>query len=79
MAQNCFLHEKYNDVILIYLCKFFQGPTKQMAAIWKAAREFEIDTFDLEERIITQMLIQQIMWMRSNGFMTVILPGVEGN
>ena len=20
MAQNCFLHEKYNDVILIYLC-----------------------------------------------------------
>ena len=56
MAQNCFLHEKYNDVILIYLCKFFQGPTKQMAAIWKAAREFEIDTFDLEERIITQML-----------------------
>ena len=27
-----------------------------MAAIWKAAREFEIDTFDLEERIITQML-----------------------
>ena len=56
MAQNCFSHEKYNDVILIYLCKFFQGPTKQMAAIWKAAREFEIDTFDLEERIITQML-----------------------
>ena len=56
MAQNCFSHEKYNDVILIYLCKFFQGPSKQMAAIWKAAREFEIDTFDLEERIITQML-----------------------
>ena len=43
MAQNCFSHEKYNDVILIYLCKFFQGPTKQMAAIWKAAREFEIE------------------------------------
>ena len=59
MAQNCFSHEKYNDVILIYLCKFFQGPTKQMAAIWKAAREFEIDTFDLEERIITQMLFSE--------------------
>lgn len=56
MAQNCFASGKYNDVILIYLCKFFQGPTKQMAAIWKAAGEFEIDTYDLEERIITQML-----------------------
>ena len=56
MAQSCFAHGKYNDVILIYLCKFFQGATKQMAAVWKAAGEFEIDTFDLEERIITQML-----------------------
>ena len=27
-----------------------------MELIWKAANEFEIDTFDLEERIITQML-----------------------
>ena len=50
-----------------------------MAAIWKAAREFEIDTFDLEERIITQMLYSTDMWMRLNGFTTVILPGVEGN
>lgn len=48
--------EKYSDVMLIYLCKYFNGPTKQMAELWKAAGEFQIDTFDLEERILTQML-----------------------
>ena len=55
-AQSAFLSGKYNDVILIYLCKFYNGPTKLMSEIWKAAGQFEIDTYDLEERIITQML-----------------------
>ena len=56
LADDTFRAGKYNDVILIYLCKYYNGPTKHMAEIWKAAGEFEIDTFDLEERIITQML-----------------------
>lgn len=55
-AETTFFSGKYNDVILIYLCKFYHGPTKQMAKLWRAAGKFEIDTFDLEERIITQML-----------------------
>lgn len=55
-AETTFESGKYNDVILIYLCKFYNGPTKQMARIWKAAGTFEIDTYDLSERIITQML-----------------------
>lgn len=55
-AESTFITGKFNDVILIYLCKFSQGSTKFMGKIWKAAGEFEIDTFDLEERIITQML-----------------------
>lgn len=55
-AETAFLRGKYNDVLLIYLCKYFNGATKVMAELWKAAGSFEIDTFDLEERIITQML-----------------------
>ena len=55
-AQSTFLKGKYNDVILIYLCKYAGSATKVLAEIWKAAGEFEIDTFDLEERILTQML-----------------------
>ena len=55
-AESTFRQGKYSDVMLIYLCKYFNGPTKQMAVLWKAAGEFQIDTFDLEERILTQML-----------------------
>ncbi|MBR5126818.1 MAG: hypothetical protein IKU69_00135 [Roseburia sp.] len=56
LASDTFFAGKYNDVILSYLCRYYSGPTRQMELIWKAANEFEIDTFDLEERIITQML-----------------------
>lgn len=56
MASDTFFAGKYNDVILSYLCRYYSGSTRQMALVWKAADEFEVDTFDLEERIITQML-----------------------
>lgn len=55
-AETAFRRGKYNDVLLIYLCKYYNGATKVMAELWKTAVAFEIDTFDLEERIITQML-----------------------
>lgn len=55
-AESTFLLGKYNDVVLIYLCKYLDSATKVMAQVWKAAGEFGIDTYDLEERILTQML-----------------------
>lgn len=51
-----FVEGKYNDVMLMYLCKYYHGATKIMAELWKAALEFQIDTFELEERILIQML-----------------------
>ena len=56
LAEDTFNSGKYNDVILIYLCKYFNGAIRQMTKIWSAAGQFDIDTYDLEERIITQML-----------------------
>jgi len=56
LAVDTFLTGKYNDVILSYLCRYYGGPIRQMVLIWKAADEFDVDTFDMEERIITQML-----------------------
>lgn len=56
LAETTFLRGKYNDVLLLYLCKYYNGSTKNMAELWRAAGEFDIDTFDLEERILTQML-----------------------
>lgn len=55
-AESTFLMDKYNDVMLIYLCKYYNASTKLLAKLWRAAGEFQIDTFDLEERILTQML-----------------------
>lgn len=56
LTGDTFISGKYNDVILSYLCRYYNGPTKHMALIWKAAKDFDIDTFDMEERVITQML-----------------------
>lgn len=55
-AESTFLRGKYSEVLLIYLCKYYNGATKTMAELWRAAGAFGIDTFDLEERILTQML-----------------------
>ena len=41
---------------MIYLCKYYNGATKTMAKLWQAAGAFELDTYDLEERVLTHML-----------------------
>ncbi len=55
-AETVFRKGKYNDVVLIYLCKYYNGATKTMAKLWQAAGAFELDTYDLEERVLTHML-----------------------
>lgn len=47
---------KYNEYILKYLVRFFNGNIKDMRDIWKIAVEFGVDTFELSERILIQML-----------------------
>lgn len=59
LAANTFANKKYNDSILDYLCRFYNGPSQMMLRLWRAAREFEIPTFELEERILVQMLYAQ--------------------
>ncbi len=61
LVTQAFLANKYNDVMLAYLCKYYLGPTNVMCAIWKAASIFELDTFELEERILVQMLYTEKM------------------
>lgn len=47
---------KYDENLLLYLCKFFRGTSKEMRDIWKAAESFGVDTYELSERILVQML-----------------------
>ncbi len=49
-------HGKYDDNILLYLIKYFEGSIKDMRDIWKAAEDFGVDHYSLSERMIVQML-----------------------
>ncbi|MBO5373624.1 MAG: hypothetical protein J6A75_13040 [Lachnospiraceae bacterium] len=47
---------QFNEVLLTYLCKYYRGSLKRMTAIWKQSVSYEIDTLELEERMIEQIL-----------------------
>ncbi len=59
LTEQAFTLGKYNDAMLNYLCCYYQGPTGIMLDIWKAAKAFELETFELEERILVQMLYSE--------------------
>ena len=56
LCYYAFANGKYDEVLLRYLVENFNGLTKQLRNIWKAAKNFEVDTFPLMERLIIQML-----------------------
>jgi hypothetical protein len=51
-----FSHGKYDEAILRYLVRYFEGTPGEMVKLWKAAKGFELDAHNLEERILTHML-----------------------
>ncbi len=56
LCALAFAGKKYNALILDYLCRYYNGPTGFMQDIWKAASEFEVNTFEIEERILVQTM-----------------------
>lgn len=56
ICRSVFLRGKYNDLLLEYMCKYFYGNLKEMTELWQAAKEFEVECHDLEERCLTQFL-----------------------
>ena len=47
---------KYDENVLDYLIRYFNGSIKDMRDVWKAAEDFGMDTYALCERMIVQML-----------------------
>lgn len=47
---------KYDDNVLRYLVRYFNGSIKEMRDVWKTAEAFGVDTYGLCERMIVQML-----------------------
>lgn len=55
-CADTFFAGKYNDAMLEYLCRYYQGPLRSMEAVFKSAELFYIHTQELSERILVQML-----------------------
>jgi len=56
IAYLTFRLGKYDEFVLTYLVKYFKGTTKQLRDVWKAALNFDVETYDCEERLLIQML-----------------------
>ncbi len=59
LAYHIFKLGKYNEEILKYLVKYFFGTTGEMYGLWETATGFGMETADLEERLLGQMLFAE--------------------
>lgn len=55
-AVSVFRRGKYDSTVLEYLTRYYEGMTKNMRDIWKAAKSFDVDCYRLSERMLVQML-----------------------
>lgn len=56
LTMAAFSAGKYDENILKYLVKYYEGTLKEMRNIWKAAKAFGVDTYEISSRILIQML-----------------------
>ena len=56
ICHYCFLKKSYDDNILKFLIKNFNGTTQELYDVWKEAHNIGIDTTDIEERLIRTAL-----------------------
>lgn len=52
LADAVYRQGKYDEVILEYLLKYYQGPQEQMFRLWDSARGFQLDTYAYEEKLL---------------------------
>lgn len=56
LSSEIYRAGKYDEVLLHYLMKYRFGPVDELFAIWKSAKGFEMDTYELEERILNLLM-----------------------
>ncbi|MGN0407875.1 MAG: DUF5717 family protein [Bacteroides sp.] len=56
MCYHVFKGKKYDAQMLEYLQQTFNGTTEQMLELWDSCRGFETESYELEERIVAQMI-----------------------
>lgn len=59
LCYYVFIQKKYDESILHYLLKYYNGSGADMLRIWHAARAFDLDTHALEERLLSLVLFSE--------------------
>ena len=59
---------QYDKVILTYLASYYCGATSDMKMLWREARDYEVYTHKLAERILTQMLFSEELFQEAQVF-----------
>lgn len=56
MLYSAFERGKYNPEVLEYLVRHYKGLSKNLRNVWRATASFDLDTFEVCERILLQIL-----------------------
>lgn len=70
LCSMVFFRGKYNDILLGYLARYMYGSTRKLYDVWIACKDFNIATFELEERLLAQMLYSENFVNRCNEIIT---------
>ncbi len=63
LAFDVFREKKYDEVILQYLMMHYVGPVSDLYRLWTCARDFQMDTYQLEEKILSvSVLVRDYFW-----------------
>ncbi len=52
----CLEHRRSDEVILEYLCRYFNGSSEQMLQVLLRANQYHVEMYDMPERLLCQML-----------------------
>lgn len=55
-ASRIYRQGKYDETVLRYLMQYRFGPVDELSSIWKSAKGFDMDTYDLEEKLLSLLM-----------------------
>lgn len=78
MVYHAFHKGKYDSNLIIYLVHFYRGMLWQLEEIWKAAVSFEVETYEICERILVQTMFSgAYIGERAEIFKTYVSGGAK--
>lgn len=60
LAYQSFAAAKYDEKLLLLLLSFYKGSALRLTKIWQAAKSYGLDTYNLSERLLIQILFSGV-------------------